>query len=159
MSDDRLMIMRQGDGFVPCNEMTLEEMRSYPEGKPLLMKAPVQARKPRQHNLAWKLAAKVAEAGDHYDARDAMDHILIAARWAKTVINPFTGEIEVKPKSIAWHNVGQEKFERIFKRMISVITTKILPGVDDADLRREVEDLMDGEEGRRMREQNERFGR
>lgn len=159
MADDRLLIMRRGDGFVPCNDMTLEEIRGYPEGKPLLMKAPVQARNPRQHNLAWKLAAKIAEAGEHYDARDAMDHILIAARWCRTVINPFTGEVEVKPRSIAWHAVGQEKFGRVFKRMLAVISEKVLPGVDQDDLRREIEDLMDGEQGRRLREHNARFER
>lgn len=57
------------------------------------------------------------------------------------------GEIErskrgvqwLKAKSIAFGNLGQDEFNEIFDRAIRLICERILPGVKDEDLRREVE--------------------
>lgn len=159
MADRRLLFKRNRDALIPADDFTVEALRGWEEFEPMAFTAPQGNIDLRKWRLLWAIASAVTEQGDHFDSEDAMDHILILARHTKTTVNPFTGEVTVKAASFSPASLAKEdRFERLFRRCLHVVEHEILPGIESEDLRRRIGEIMDGKDGQRMREQQERFG-
>ena len=139
---DELHMVREGTHLVPVDEMSAEELARLPLRTQVLVKV-TQPRNLRQHRLAWALATKISEACDWlHDREDAMSWLKINARHVRYIHDHSNGETQIIPKSIRFAALDQMGFDRIFKRMVYVTVTEIIPGIDEAALRAEIESMV-----------------
>jgi hypothetical protein len=139
---DELHMVREGSHLVPVDEMSAEELARLPLRTQVLVKV-TQPRNLPQHRLAWALATKVAEACDWlHDREDAMDWLKIKARHVRYIHDHHNGETTIVPKSIRFAALDQQGFDRVFKRMVFVTVSEIIPGLDEDALRAEIESMV-----------------
>ncbi len=130
-------------GLFPDSSLASDDLMHVPSNKELLVKA----RAPRsinQHRFAWALAQKVAE-NCHWlpDKRAAMDYMLIKSRHVDFIVSP-NGELTILPKSIAFASLSQDAFSRVLNRMIYIVCSEIIPGLNEKNLRSELEAMCTG---------------
>lgn len=139
---DEIAMVREGNHLVPVDEMSAEVLATIPLRTQVLVTAKVP-RNLRQHRLAWALATKISEACDFLADREAaMDWLKIKARHVRYIHDHNNGETAIIPKSIRFAALDQMAFDRLFKRMVFVTVTQILPGIDEAALRAEIESMV-----------------
>jgi hypothetical protein len=139
---DEIHMVREGNHLVPVDEMSSEELARLPLRQQVLVKV-TMPRNLRQHRLAWALATKVAEACDWlHDRDDSMAWLKIKARHVRYIHDTHSGETQIVPKSIRFAALDQMGFDRIFKRMVYVTVTEIIPGMDETALRAEIESMV-----------------
>ena len=103
-------------------------------------------RNARLLKFAWVLAGIVADNTEFYvDKADCMDSVdppglKILARHCKAVVNPETGEITIKPRSL--RNLSNEALARVVRRMLWAVTNTIIVGMDEGPLRAEIEEIL-----------------
>lgn len=152
-ASNEIAMVKNGGKLVPIDQYSADElMLAAKEGQGVM----VTIRTPRnirQHRLAWTLAALVADAEGLPDKEDAMDLIKRKARFVHSYVVRRTGEVIIRPKSIAFSSCSQQDFSRLFNRMIWVACHEIIPGLPEGDLRREIEDIVDG----KPRKQNQQW--
>ena len=135
-------MVREGNHLVPVDEMSAEELTKLPLKTQVLVKV-TMPRNLRQHRLAWALATKVAEACEWlHDRDDAMSWLKIKARHVRYIHDTRSSEMQIIPKSIRFAALDQTGFDRVFKRMVYVTVTEIIPGLDEAALRAEIESMV-----------------
>jgi phosphoenolpyruvate carboxylase len=141
-----IAMRREGNRLAPVDQIAADELGHIQIGKDVLVTVRVP-RNIRQHRLAWAMAQKVAEACDWlHDREDAMDWLKIKARHVKIVHNPMTNHTLIVPKSIAFASLDQAAFSRLLNRMIFVICSEIVPGLDETALRAEIMAMVNGDE-------------
>jgi hypothetical protein len=139
---DELHMVREGNHLVPIDEMSSEELARIPLRQQVLVTVRIP-RNIRQHRLAWALATKVAEACEWlHDREDAMAWLKIKARHVRYIHDHRNGETQIIPKSIRFAALDQMGFDRIFRRMVYVTVTEIIPGIDESALRAEIESMV-----------------
>jgi hypothetical protein len=69
--------------------------------------------------------------------------VTVALGYGETVKLP-NGRTIIVPDSIAFSKMDQTEFEQFYERALELIETKILPGIDREDVRREVDDIIMG---------------
>jgi hypothetical protein len=79
-------------------------------------------------------------------AECASDSIKIAVGHVDQVADALTGEIHLRPKSIAFEKMEEGEFIRFFHRVVWVITARLIPNMDAETLTREVYRAIDGPE-------------
>lgn len=99
--------------------------------------------------FAWVLAGKIADNSDWFlDKQDAMDAVpnglKCLAGHADIVLDPATGGVKVKPKSL--RRLDGEEFRRLLDRMVFVTCRDIIPGMDANRLTEEIEAMCIGKE-------------
>lgn len=139
---DELHMVREGNHLVPLDEMSSEELARLPLKQQVLVTVRVP-RNIRQHRLAWALATKVAEACEWlHDREDAMAWLKIKARHVRYIHDHHNGETQIVPKSIRFAALDQMGFDRVFKRMVYITVSEIIPGLDEEALRAEIESMV-----------------
>lgn len=111
----------------------------------------VEVRRPRslKHlRLFWALMDKVWEnlperLGNVYPSQDNLvDAFKIATGHFEPLVNLDGEVIGQKPKSIAFHSMGQDKFNEFFETVITLVIAHFLPGVTKDELRQEIEEML-----------------
>lgn len=133
---------RVGGSLHAVDAVSDEELRNAVKDNQEVMVTVRAPRNMRQHKLAWALARKIADACDFHDHQDAMDFLKIKARHVSYLVDPKTGEIYIRPRSISFGSCQQAVFNRILNRMIWAVVTDIVPGLDESLLRDEIEDMV-----------------
>jgi hypothetical protein len=135
--------MRRENGhLVPADSVSAEMMAEIPLNTGLMVEVRVP-RNLRQFRLAWALASIVSKSVDYLPDREtAMDWLKIKARHVRMIIDPKTGEIAIIPKSIAYASLEQTAFARVLNRMVYVTITDIIPGMQESELRAELEKIV-----------------
>ena len=125
-------MVREENHLVPIDkEMSSDELARIPLRQQVHFVAVRGPRNIRQHRLAWALATKVAEACDWlHDREDAMAWLKIKARHVQYIHDHRNNETHIIPKSIRFAALDQMGFDRIFRRMVYVTITEIIPGLD-----------------------------
>lgn len=89
----------------------------------------------------WALVHKTAENSDYYlDKDEAMKDLKLRVGYTREVRNTFTGEMEVRPKSLT--RISDERLRFLTNRMMDVICRDILPGMKPNDMRKEIEEML-----------------
>ncbi len=133
---------REGSHLVPVDAVSEEMLAEVPTNTGVMVTVKVP-RNLRQFRLAWVLADIVAKSVDFLSDREAaMDWIKIKARHVRMIHDPLRNVTAIVPKSISFEKLDQVGFNRVFNRMIFVVTTEIIPGLDEGTLRAELESIV-----------------
>jgi hypothetical protein len=87
------------------------------------------------------LAKKVADALGLGDIDDGKRYLKHKARFVKFDINPDTGEVTLISKSM--RKLSNEALKRLADRMVYIVVTDVIPDLDEGELRRELEGMVD----------------
>ena len=121
-----------------------EEFASIKQGVDVSVEAK-QSRNLKQMRLAWGLCRKIADSGALGDAdtREVMNYLLKKAKHVKYIANQHRDgvEVEVIVKSIRFAAMEQTAFDRLFNRMLYIVTSEIIPEMPVGELRDLVEKL------------------
>lgn len=131
-----IVMRRKGGRLEPVDHLSAEDLASIPADKDLLVtiKAPKNL---KQLRFAWLLAQKISDARDDLTDKDvAMDVLCEMTRHVKVVVNPITGHAFMMRKSLS---IDGAALSRLLNRMVYVTVTHIVPGLDEGQLRDEIE--------------------
>ncbi len=124
--------------LIPTDAASAEALRALPDGTVVAVEAK-RARSPDHHRKFFALL-KVAFDNQQTDFRSIdtmLDAIKIAVGHAE-MRETFTGEKYWYPKSISFHNMGQQKFNEFYDKALDVICEHIMPGTDRETLENEL---------------------
>ena len=135
--------MRRENGhLVPTDAVAAEMLAEIPLSTGVM----VEIRVPRNikaFRLAWVLAEIVSQSCDWLiDRETAMDHLKIKARHVRIIHDPVRNTTAIVPKSISFASLSQAGFKRVFDRMINAVITEIIPGMNETELRAELERIV-----------------
>lgn len=107
----------------------------------------IEVKRPRNskmHRLYWALVTLVWENmdGNRYPTPDDLHAAFKIAAGIRTRIELPNGEIGFIPGSIAFHKMDQAAFDAFYDRICDLVCKHFLPGVDNAELRAEVESMV-----------------
>lgn len=102
----------------------------------------VEVKRPRnlQHfRKFWALASLIYENQTRYRSpEELVDAIKVHIGHCVPMRLANGTEVRV-PKSIAFHSMNQDEFDKFYERVIDVVVTEIIPGLSREDLRAELE--------------------
>ena len=109
----------------------------------LVMVETKKARNPKHHRKMWALITKV-----HETLPDEITHVYptpeklmigikLALGYCETMILPDDTVVTI-PKSIAFANMDQESFDKLYQQAMRLISQRLLPGIDNAELEAEI---------------------
>lgn len=145
MSEIRLL--KTLSGWVPASEVDAELCRGWKAGEVGVFKA----RKPRngkQHRLMFALIGLV---WDNLPEQYPYPNKTALLNELKFQVGHFdehrtlAGKVTYIPKSIAYDAMSQEEFRGFFDAVLAVVQKYFLPGIEDAEIRQEIERRMNGE--------------
>lgn len=127
----------------PSDKAAEEWFASVPDGETLkaFIKRP---RNVRMHNLYFALVGLVYDnlpEGRYQTFEQFHTALKVALGHCDTVICR-DGSVAYIPKSISFAKMGQDEFAAFFDNVIAMVIKHFLPGVSDAELRREVESMV-----------------
>ena len=135
-------MIRENGHLVPADAVSAEMMEEIPLNTGLMVEVRVP-RNIRQFKLAWALASIVSKSTDYLPDREtAMSWLKIKSRHVRMIVDPKTGEVSIVPKSISFAALDQTGFARVLSRMIYVTITDIIPGMNEGELRAELEKIV-----------------
>lgn len=137
------MFRRYHNVLQPTGDEAREMLEAIKNGAEVMVEVRT-ARNIRQHKLFFALLAKVVENSDFFVS---VDHALIEMKLACHEYDlhvTMSGERKYIPRSLKFHSMPQDRFNRLFKRAIHIITTKWIPGLNKDDLLQEVYRMIDG---------------
>jgi len=131
--------------LAPADAHSEELLNSLPAGREL--KAVItQPRNVAHHRKFFALLNVIYPHQDTYPTRESLlKAIKCALGFGETIKLP-DGRIILSPGSISFGKMDQQAFSEFYERAVKLITEKILPGVDSADLEREVNEILRGRE-------------
>lgn len=142
MATDMFLRKRLGT-LVPADPMSAQALADLPAG--VTVKAVItQPRNLDHHRKWWALLQAVFPHQSTYATLDSFHAaIKVALGYGETVKLP-DGRMIVIPGSISFARMDQAAFEQFYDRAVDLILTRILPGLDRADLEQEVLDILAG---------------
>src|SRR5215467_6103353 len=126
------------------DEISAEDFALVPNNQDLFVTIKTH-RSPKQHRFAWALAKKVSDSCEWLeDKDDAMTWLKMKAKHVKVIIDKRTGEVVLKPKSIAFASLPQDQFSRLMNRFIWIVVNDVIPEMDESTLRNEILEMVGG---------------
>ena len=107
----------------------------------------VEISRPRNvlhHRKFFALLDVIFPHQDEYVTEEDFRAAFTCALGYCTKVKTRTGATVLIPKSISFAKMDQRAFEQFFDRALLLITTRILPGIDRADVEREVAEILAG---------------
>lgn len=141
MSKVPLFFRKQGGALVPMSEQARESLSRLPVDRDVV----VEVKQPRNiahHRKFWALAQLVFENQEYFPTVEAVVAALKSATGHCDMIAGKDGTMIAVPRSISFGSMDQVEFNRFYDSCVTVVVEKIIPGIQDGALRREVEDLV-----------------
>lgn len=144
MAKDILFQISKLGKLDPVDPRSAEVWSELPRGKVLRAKVQ-QPRNVQHHRKYWALIGCIWPHQDIYPTSEALnDGIKQAIGHVREVVNAETGEKSYAPASIAFDKMDQDAFEQFYDRAVDLICRRIIPGLNRADLEREVNEILAG---------------
>lgn len=147
----RAIWRRKGACVVPANDLAEEMLSSLKEGVDYIGDI-YGARSIQQLRLWWGGLMKILVDHDIFPSQvAASDATKIAAGHIdEPLIMPDTGQVFLRPASIAIESMPQHEFNQFLDRAIDVVIKRWLPGSTHAEIREEVFAVLDPPEKRAL---------
>jgi Protein of unknown function (DUF1367) len=138
-----VLLLREGTRLGAADPISHELLQAIPLGQTVTASIR-RPRNARHHKLLFTLLTIVHENQDTYaTVEDLLRALKLAVGLFDTGLTvdkiPY-----VVPQSISFASMDQQTFSVVYEKIVNVIITKILPGVNREDLDRQVHDLLDG---------------
>ena len=140
-----IFVKRKLGSIVPVDVYAAEKLADFPPDE--ILKAVIT--RPRNHKHSRKFHALLAVIFPHqdtYPTRETFRKAIQAALGYADKINLPNGGFMLEAHSIAFDKMDQTEFEAFYDRVINLIQTRILPGINRDDVNREVEEIMRGQD-------------
>jgi hypothetical protein len=139
-----IVFMRRKLGSLrPIDPTSAEILERIPQDEDVKVEI-TRPRNVRHHRKFFALLNAIYPHQDTYPTRDSFRAaISTALGFGETVKLP-DGRTIIIPHSISFAKMDQSAFEQFYDRAVLLIMTRILPGVNRADLDREVADILAG---------------
>ena len=148
--------MKYGSILAPIDQEGRDIMDALQNGKSVMVYVH-PARNVRHHRMLFALLKKITEGGAwDGDTDSLLVWLKVHTRLVDTVILD-DGRVVYVPRSIAFESMSQDKFARWFDRAVYIISTRLLESEDWEGLRDGIVEIVDGEQGRRAKELDERY--
>jgi len=139
----RFLAQKHLGGLRPIDANGEEALRKIKQGAAVM----VEVKQPRNvafHRQYWALVHIVWENmdGDRYPTPEDLHAAIKIAAGVRTRIELPNGEVGFVPGSVAFHKMGKETFSKFYDRVCDLVAKHFLPGVDQDELRAEVERLI-----------------
>lgn len=143
-----LIMQKNADGrLMPVDGLSAEVIDTLPIGKPLGVTIK-QKRNLKHHKKYWALVAAVwPHQGLYPTKRRLSKGLLKAVGHTDDILNLETLDYDSEAASIAFDSLDQEDFQQVYERVVEVVLTRILPGVNREDLDRQVQEILQGRGG------------
>ena len=127
MSDlDGISMVKKGSHLIGADQHADELLSGIKDGREVI----VSIRRPRNashHRLLFAVLNKVVENTDQWASVDMLlDDLKLATGHAEVRVNFFTGERQIKPKSINFAAMSQDEFRPWFDKAIHLLATQAL---------------------------------
>lgn len=135
-----IVLRRELFGLIPTDEAGETFLRTIKIGECIA----VDAKRPRnlqQHRLFWALMQKVYENQEHYKSADEVCTAFKFAVGHVDTLRTKRGDVQV-PKSISFAKMDQVAFQDFFARALDFCVSEVIPGLDSAELEREVLEMV-----------------
>lgn len=125
----------------PVDQAGLDILAKIGQGMDVVI-AIKRARNSRQHRLYWALMSLIYPQQERYATVEQLSNaIKCAVGWCDEI--PLKRHrVMAIPKSISFANMKQADFEEFFDKVINLVVTKILPGVEQQDLKDRLSDMV-----------------
>lgn len=136
-----LVVYRRGGFLAPATPMDGDMLAKFSPTAPITVRL-TQERHGGQHRLYFALLGKVCENLDTAATAEELHE------WVKTntrviFTDRVTGELfETGPASVAFEAMDQPAFHDFFRRVIDLLVSRIIPGLDKQALRQEAAALL-----------------
>jgi hypothetical protein len=131
-----------GSSLSPLYDAARDALRPVPVGA-VIMVTWKRPRNLKHHNKFFALLDLIFRNQSLYATLDDLrDAITVYVGHAEVMILRDGREVH-RPKSIAFHKMDQDQFDQFYAAVIQVVAEKILPGVDQKDLERELLDFIE----------------
>ena len=132
-----IIMRRAGEALFPVSADGAELLKNVSDSRDVKVVVK-QARHPEHHRKFFALLSRVQEnCEERYPTVEILLVALKCATGHVDTIKTDKGTFLI-PKSIDFANMSQDEFGPFYDRCIEIICSKILPGLDDADLEREL---------------------
>lgn len=138
---DAITLKRTMGGFVPANSYDENLMMKYQPGD--IVRAKIS--KPRNVKHSNKFHALLQKVFPHQNMWPTYDLFRKAIQRAVGYFEEVNGQ--VFDVSIAFDSMDQKEFEEFYDRVVMLVCERIIPGLDKADLEREVDEILKGRAG------------
>jgi len=136
-----VFLRRTLSGFSPADEASAELCRSFKINETYRADI-VRPRNGPWHRRYWKLVSVVYENCEQFASAELLHgYLKLRCGVSTPVASLATGEVFMVPGSIAFHRMTQEQFEAFWTKVVEVVTTEIIPGLNAKDLSQEIEKL------------------
>ena len=137
-----MFFKKDGNRLAPCDEKAEAVLSRIKNGAELRIEI-TRPRNIRHHRKFYALVNLVFQNQESYKT---VDHLVAALKAAVNHCDVIQGADDstliLAPKSISFGSMDQTAFDEFYDRCIDVIAKSFLSGVDEDDLRREVEEFL-----------------
>lgn len=138
-----MYFVKRDGRILPADQEAIEAFNLIEEGTPFKA-SPKLPRNLKQNNLFHAVCKLVA---DNHETLDTLEKVKTALKVATGLVDTYigyNGKTYLVPRSVAFDLMSQTEFNRFMKNAFHVITTRFLPGVEDPELWRHLDELMHG---------------
>lgn len=140
MSD--LALTRTLSGLAAADDHARRYLSKIPPGSPVdaEVSQPRTEEGRRLFRRYWALMGIVAENTEQYGGSQkcASDHIKVLAGHCDTLVSKATGEVYLRPKSIAWAEFEEPAFALFWDRVVLAICEHVIPGLTVPEIEEEI---------------------
>jgi hypothetical protein len=142
-----LFLQRTVGGLKPTDAFGADALAAMPLGE--IVKAEVtRPRNLRHHRKMYALLQAIFPHQTTYPTLKQFEGAVKCAVGFGEMVTLPDGRVMLMPGSWAFSKLDQTAFEQVYERVLDLILTRILPGIDRGDLEREVEDILRGRDAR-----------
>lgn len=136
-----VFLYRKAAGLYPADPSSYEALKAVGQGELVRVKIS-KPRNPKHHSRMWVLLTKVIEAGAPFPNEEALLFYIKVRLGHCDVVEGLGGHRYPMPKSISFSAMDQTAFNKFYDGAIKVISSEVLPGIEESDLLNEVNEML-----------------